>query len=112
MYNIHYNGKHDATVPLKWQDVYLLCFAGSQGYLPTADTFRKAIYIVEIGGNDFSYSYMNLKLTPAQLKQTIMPIVAKGVANAVKHYRLFVGLLSWKIFQWCIGGLMADSNQG
>ncbi|GLJ30059.1 hypothetical protein SUGI_0594410 [Cryptomeria japonica] len=62
----------------------VLATKGSQGYLPTADTFKKAIYIVEIGGNDFSYGYMNLKLTPAQLKQTILPIVAKGVANAVK----------------------------
>ncbi|KAH9300673.1 hypothetical protein KI387_012256, partial [Taxus chinensis] len=63
----------------------VLATHGGQGYLPTADTFRKGIYMLEIGGNDFSYGYMNLKLTPAQVKQTILPIVARNVANAVQE---------------------------
>lgn len=58
---------------------------GTQSYLPPADAFEKGIYILDIGGNDFSYGYKNLKLSPSQVKQTILPIVARNVAAAVKE---------------------------
>nr|ABR16067.1 unknown [Picea sitchensis] len=58
---------------------------GAQSYLPSADAFDKGIYILEIGGNDFSYGYKNLKQSPGQVKQSILPKVAKSVAAAVKE---------------------------
>lgn len=58
---------------------------GARSFLPSADAFDKGIYILEIGGNDFSYGYKNLKQTPSQVKQSILPEVARDVAAAVKE---------------------------
>uniref|UniRef100_A0A0C9S7M8 TSA: Wollemia nobilis Ref_Wollemi_Transcript_13169_1560 transcribed RNA sequence n=1 Tax=Wollemia nobilis TaxID=56998 RepID=A0A0C9S7M8_9CONI len=57
---------------------------GDQGYLPTENVFHKAIYMLEIGGNDISYGYKTKKLTPAQISQKMLPTIARGVAAAVQ----------------------------
>lgn len=58
---------------------------GPLAYLPSAEAFKQSgIYTIEIGGNDFSYGYMELNLTTAQLKQTILPKVATSVAAAAQ----------------------------
>ena len=61
-----------------------VCGAGTQSYLSPANSFEKGIYILDIGGNDFSYGYKNLKLSPSQVKQSILPIMARNVAATVK----------------------------
>ncbi|GLJ29672.1 hypothetical protein SUGI_0585130 [Cryptomeria japonica] len=57
---------------------------GNLSFLPTAETFKTGIYILEIGGNDFSYGYMNLKLNTSEVKNLILPRVARAVAGAVQ----------------------------
>eukprot|EP01018_Ginkgo_biloba_P001294 Gb_16058 [translate_table: standard] len=57
---------------------------GPLSYLPSAEAFQTGIYTIEIGGNDFSYGYMNLQLNTSQVKQTILPKVARSVAGAVQ----------------------------
>jgi len=57
---------------------------GPLSYLPSAEAFKSGIYTIEIGGNDFSYAYMNLKLTTAQVKKTILPKVARSIVGAVQ----------------------------
>eukprot|EP01018_Ginkgo_biloba_P002411 Gb_23543 [translate_table: standard] len=69
----------------KQQVLKTIQIQGAQSYLPTPDSFKNGIYILEIGGNDFSYGYMNLKLNPAQVKQNILPKVANSIAGAVKE---------------------------
>lgn len=58
---------------------------GSLNYLPSADSFKTGIYTIEIGGNDFDNAYRSLKLSPLQVKQTILPKLAKSVAGAVQE---------------------------
>ncbi|GLJ30084.1 hypothetical protein SUGI_0594900 [Cryptomeria japonica] len=57
---------------------------GPLDYLPSEEAFKSGVYVLEIGGNDFSFGYMNLNLTPAQVKQTMLPKVARAVAGAVQ----------------------------
>jgi len=64
---------------------FIIVFAGNLNYLPTADAFKKGIYTIEIGGNDFDNAYRSLKLSPVQVKQTILPKLAKSVASAVQE---------------------------
>ena len=54
--------------------------AGTRSYLPLANAFEKGIYILDIGGNDFNYGYKNLKLSPIQVRQRILPIVDRNVS--------------------------------
>eukprot|EP01018_Ginkgo_biloba_P002406 Gb_15494 [translate_table: standard] len=58
---------------------------GAQSFLPTSDSFKNGIYIVDIGGNDFSHGYLNLNLNPAQIKQTVLPKVASSIAGSVEE---------------------------
>lgn len=58
--------------------------AGAQSYLPSAEAFQKGIYMIEIGGNDFSYAYKNLKLSPSQLSKSVLPNIARSIAAAVQ----------------------------
>uniref|UniRef100_A0A0C9RKU9 TSA: Wollemia nobilis Ref_Wollemi_Transcript_13171_1647 transcribed RNA sequence n=1 Tax=Wollemia nobilis TaxID=56998 RepID=A0A0C9RKU9_9CONI len=57
---------------------------GDKGDLPTEDVFRKAIYILDIGGNDISYGYVIKHLSPEEIKQDMLPTVVSGVADAVE----------------------------
>eukprot|EP00253_Pinus_taeda_P015288 PITA_15288 len=57
---------------------------GNLNYLPSADAFTKGIYTIEIGGNDFDNAYRTQKLSPVQVKQSILPKLAKSVAAAVQ----------------------------
>jgi hypothetical protein len=59
-------------------EFYLAC------YIPSADAFQKGIYMIEIGGNDFSYAYKNLKLSPSQLSKSVLPNIARSIAAAVQ----------------------------
>jgi len=52
--------------------------------LPSEEAFRSGIYTIDIGGNDFSYAYMNLKLTTAQVKESFLPKVARSIVGAVQ----------------------------
>eukprot|EP00253_Pinus_taeda_P020216 PITA_20216 len=58
---------------------------GAQSYLPSADAFEKGIYMIEIGGNDFSYAYKNLNLSPSQLTQNVLPNVTRSISAAVQE---------------------------
>ena len=57
---------------------------GNLTYLPSAEAFKSGIYILEIGGNDFSYGYMRLNLTTAQVKETLLSKVARSIVGAVQ----------------------------
>uniref|UniRef100_A0A0D6R2X1 Uncharacterized protein n=1 Tax=Araucaria cunninghamii TaxID=56994 RepID=A0A0D6R2X1_ARACU len=57
---------------------------GNLSYLPSEEAFKKGLYTVEIGGNDFSNGYMKSNMTTAQVKQTMLPRVARDVAGAVQ----------------------------
>jgi len=57
---------------------------GPLSNLPSAEAFTNGIYTIEIGGNDFSYGYMQLNLTAAQVKQTILPKLARSIAGAAQ----------------------------
>eukprot|EP01018_Ginkgo_biloba_P002399 Gb_21378 [translate_table: standard] len=58
---------------------------GPLSFLPSEDAFKRGMYILEIGGNDFSYGYMNLQLNTTQVKLTILPRVVRSIAGAVKE---------------------------
>eukprot|EP00253_Pinus_taeda_P010176 PITA_10176 len=51
---------------------------GAQSYLQSADAFEKGIYMLEIGGNDFSYAYKNLQLSPSQITKSVLPNVSRN----------------------------------
>eukprot|EP00253_Pinus_taeda_P000661 PITA_00661 len=57
---------------------------GNVSYLPTMDAFRTGIYVLEIGGNDFSFGYMNLGLNTSEVQRTILPKVARSIRGAVQ----------------------------
>jgi phospholipase/lecithinase/hemolysin len=57
---------------------------GSVSYLPSAEAFNSGIYTIEIGGNDFSYAYMTLNLNTTQVKETILPKIARSIEGAVQ----------------------------
>lgn len=57
---------------------------GPQSYLPSAGAFKSGLYTIEIGGNDFSYAYMTLNQTTAQVKATVVPKIAKSIGGAVQ----------------------------
>lgn len=69
---------------------------GAQSYLPRADAFEKGIYMLEIGGNEFSYAYKNLNMTPSQLPQSVLPNVAKSIASVVQV--LSISIWVYKFF--------------
>eukprot|EP01018_Ginkgo_biloba_P002407 Gb_11296 [translate_table: standard] len=58
---------------------------GPLSFLPSADAFKSGMYILEIGGNDFSYGYMNLQLNTTQVMLTILPKVVRSIAGAVEQ---------------------------
>eukprot|EP00253_Pinus_taeda_P028178 PITA_28178 len=58
---------------------------GTQSHLPSADAFEKGIYMLEIGGNDFSYAYKNLQLSPSQITKSVLPNVARSISAAVQE---------------------------
>ena len=77
------------------------CFVGAlgaQSYLPRADAFEKGIYLLEIGGNDFSYAYKNLNMTPNQLPQSVLPNVARSIAAAVQVLSAMISISIYKLF--------------
>lgn len=57
---------------------------GPQDYLPRMDVFMNGLYILQIGGNDFSYGYMNLKMNTEQIR-SYLPGVVNSISNAVKE---------------------------
>eukprot|EP00253_Pinus_taeda_P017048 PITA_17048 len=59
--------------------------SGAKISLPRANAFEKGIYMIEIGGNDFSYGYKNLNLSPSQLKESLLPNVTRSVTAAVQE---------------------------
>ena len=63
---------------------FITIFEGNLNYLPSADAFKNGIYTIEIGRNDFDNAYRSLKLSPVQVKWTILPKLAKSVAVAVQ----------------------------
>ncbi|GLJ30057.1 hypothetical protein SUGI_0594390 [Cryptomeria japonica] len=56
---------------------------GPQSFLPSEKAFWSGIYMIEIGGNDFTYSYQTLKLSTDQVQKTVLPKVARSIAGAV-----------------------------
>lgn len=71
--------------------------AGAKISLPRANAFEKGIYMIEIGGNDFSYGYKNLNLSPSQLKESLLPNVTRSVTAAVQV--LLISLL-YQYIDW------------
>lgn len=57
---------------------------GRRDYLPGMGAFTKGLYILQIGGNDFSYGYMNLKMSTDQIR-SYLPQVVDSISNAVKE---------------------------
>ncbi|KAH7307668.1 hypothetical protein KP509_22G071400 [Ceratopteris richardii] len=57
---------------------------GRRNYLPSMDAFKDALYIIQIGGNDFTYAYMKLKMNTEQIKG-YLPGVVNAVTDAVKE---------------------------
>lgn len=57
---------------------------GRRNYLPRMNAFKDGLYIIQIGGNDFSYAYMKLKMNAQQIKSYV-PGVVNAITNAVKE---------------------------
>eukprot|EP00250_Pteridium_aquilinum_P005538 c15613_g1_i2 orf=347-1504(+) len=57
---------------------------GRRNYLPRMNAFRDGLYIIQIGGNDFSYAYMKLKMNTEQIK-SYLPGVVNSISNAIKE---------------------------
>lgn len=57
---------------------------GLRNYLPRMNAFKDGLYIIQIGGNDFSYAYMKLKMNAQQIK-SYLPGVVNSITNAVKE---------------------------
>lgn len=57
---------------------------GRRDYLPRMNAFKDGLYIIQIGGNDFSYAYMKLKMSAEQIKG-YLPGVVNAISNAVKE---------------------------
>eukprot|EP01018_Ginkgo_biloba_P013742 Gb_27654 [translate_table: standard] len=67
----------------KQQVISSLQTKGTQRLLPSADSFKTGLYTIEIGGNDFSYGYMNLKMNTTQVSMSILPRAVRSIAAAV-----------------------------
>lgn len=59
---------------------------GPLGRLPSEEAFRSGIYTIDIGGNDFSYAYMNLKLTTAQVKESFQKNTRLSTPTMVSRF--------------------------
>ena len=50
--------------------------------MPEVRAFRDGLYILGIGGNDFSYAYMKLKMDAEQIK-SYLPKIVNAVSDAI-----------------------------
>lgn len=53
-------------------------------YLPSTEEFKSGLYMIETGGNDFSYAYMTLKMITTQVTTTILPKVVGSIVRVVQ----------------------------
>ncbi|KAL3677133.1 hypothetical protein R1sor_027081 [Riccia sorocarpa] len=59
--------------------------AAYQSYVPTLKSFDDGLYIVFFGRNDFTNSYWQQQMSPAEAQETLVPKVLEAIVDGIKR---------------------------